>query len=35
VDGQILNKITNKVLSIEAHPNQRLQEILNKIPIPH
>jgi transposase len=35
VDGQILNNITNKVVSVPALPDNRLREIIAKLTAPH
>jgi hypothetical protein len=35
VDGQILNKLTNKVISVNANPSQRILETIAKLLAPH
>jgi hypothetical protein len=35
VDGEILNKITNKMVTVKAEPNQNIKEIASKLFIPH
>lgn len=35
VDGEILNKITNKMVTINAEPNQKMKDINSKLFAPH
>jgi transposase len=35
VDGEILNKITNKMVTINAEPNQKMKDITSKLFAPH
>jgi transposase len=35
VDGEILNQITKKIVTIKAHPNQKIKEIITKLSTPH
>jgi transposase len=35
VDGEILNKITNKTVTINAEPNQKMKDITSKLFTPH
>ncbi|MBK7138328.1 MAG: hypothetical protein IPH74_04560 [Bacteroidetes bacterium] len=35
VDGEILNKITNKTVTINAEPNQKMKVITSKLFTPH
>jgi hypothetical protein len=35
VDGQILNQITNKTISVNAEPPKELKEIIEKLFSPH
>jgi transposase len=35
VDGEILNKITNKMVTVNAEPNQKMKEITSKLFAPH
>ena len=35
VDGEILNKITNKMVTVNAEPNQKIKDIISKLFAPH
>jgi transposase len=35
VDGEILNKITNKMVTVNAEPNQKMKDIVSKLLAPH
>jgi transposase len=35
VDGEILNKITNKMVTVNAEPNQKMKDIISKLFAPH
>ncbi len=35
VDGQILNEITHKVVTVKAEPTQKIKEIIQKLSAPH
>jgi transposase len=35
VDGEILNKITNKMVTVKAEPNQKMRDIASKLLVPH
>lgn len=35
VDGEILNKITNKMVTLNAEPNQKMKDIVSKLLAPH
>jgi hypothetical protein len=35
VDGEILNQITQKMVTIKAQPTQKMKELIAKLEIPH
>jgi hypothetical protein len=35
VDAEILNKITNKMATVNAEPNQKMKDITSKLFAPH
>ena len=35
IDGEILNQITQKIITIKGHPTQKINEIISKLNLPH
>ena len=35
VDGEILNHITNKIVTVKAHPTPKMKELIAKLDAPH
>ena len=35
VDGEILNQITNKIVTVKAEPTTKINEIMAKLFVPH
>jgi hypothetical protein len=35
VDGQILNEMTNKIITVKAEPTQKMKDIMQRLIPPH
>jgi len=34
-DGEIMNHITEKIITIKAHPTKKMNELIEKLNLPH